>query len=161
MVGMIDTIIGVIPGPGGALVEGLTAGFEKDLVKNIINTSYGELIDRGLALVETSHEGAARAGAEDFRAALTGRMEELLVVAIVDAHVGVTDSIEAFLATDAASGLDASFWDPGTGFLTDEISRRVAYNEWYEWVGHEYPSIVSAVTVYLTQLQSELPVWSD
>lgn len=160
-VGMVDTIIGIIPGPGGTLVEGLAAGFEKDLIENAVNTTYGELIDRGLELFDSSHESGARVDAEQFRQVFSGEMEELLVVALVDAHVGIDASVGDFLATDAAAGLDPDFWDPSSGFITEGITQRIAYNEWYEWAGHEYPGVVSAVTIYLTQLQSSFPVWND
>lgn len=160
-VGMVDAIVGIIPGPGATLVEGMADGFTKDLIENAVNATYTELIDRGLALFDSSHEGGARVEADDFRDVFSGEMEELLVVALVDAHVGIDASVGDFLATDAATGLDASFWDPRSGFLTDDVTQRLAYNKWYEWVGHEYPTVVSAVTVYLTQLQSSFPVWND
>jgi hypothetical protein len=160
-VGMVDTVIGIIPGPGGTLVEGLAAGFTKDLIKNAVNTTYNELIDRGLELFDSSHEGGARVEADEFRNVFSGEMEELLVVALVDAEVGIDVSVTEFLATDAGAGLDPSFWDASSGFLADDVTQRIAYNQWYEWVGHEYPTVVSAVTVYLTQLQSSFPVWND
>lgn len=83
------------------------------------------------------------------------------MLALVDAHVGIGASVTEFLATNAAAGLDAGFWDPSSAFVTDDVTERIADNQWYEWVGHEYPTVVSAVTVYLTQLQSSFPVWND
>ena len=161
IVGMADTIIGIIPGPGGALVDGLADGIKKDLIKNAVNTAYTELIDRGLAQFDSSYEGAARVGADEFRDVLSGEMEELLMLALVDAHVGLGTSVDDFLGTSTAQGVDPGFWDADSGFLTEDINQRLAYNQWYEWASHEYPEIVAAIVVYITELQQELPVWAD
>ncbi len=156
-IGLIDTLAGLVPMPGAAAVGSKFAA-------NVIKTTYSELVTRGLSVLNTNHEGSARAQADAFNDALMFSYTEFLTLGYLQTQgsAAIAGSIDDFFASRMHLPRDMYDFSDGTGgLLTDLTDRQAqAYGEWILFASAD-PVINNAISRLLAEFLNGLPTYSD
>jgi hypothetical protein len=149
LIGLIDTLSGLVPLPGAKTVGTLGS--------KLIKISYQELVDRGTALLETGYEGEARTDADATIDALLYSYTELLTVSYLHSQGQTAASIDEFFA--ASTYLDRSVYDfsDGAGGIATDLDehRAQAYGQWVSFASAD-PAVSAAISRLLVEFLAGL-----
>lgn len=152
-IALIDTLSGLVPLAGAQQVGG-------KLAANLVKTTYAELVDRGLEMLETNYEDEARAQVDAINQALLFSYTEFLTLGYLSTQgpTAVADSIDSFFT--ASPHLDPEVYDfsDGGGGLSTNLSdrQRQAYGEWILFASAD-EEINNAISRLLAVFLSGLP----